>query len=172
MSQRDSGYVRKERDAYETPEWVTRVLIPHIPYYVKDIWEPAAGSGKMSKVLTGAGFSVRTTDIESGDDFLDNKTHINAWNSAIITNPPYKDALKFIDCSMQRADFVAMLLRVDYDSASTRKRLFTDTRFSKKIVLTRRIKWIEDSTGSPSYNHAWFIWDTKHQGPATISYGP
>lgn len=31
MSQRDSGYQRKERDAYETPEWVTLALIPHLP---------------------------------------------------------------------------------------------------------------------------------------------
>ena len=30
MSQRHSGYVRKERDLYETPEWVTEALIPHL----------------------------------------------------------------------------------------------------------------------------------------------
>jgi hypothetical protein len=31
MSQRDSGYERKERDLYETPAWVTEALLPHLP---------------------------------------------------------------------------------------------------------------------------------------------
>jgi hypothetical protein len=31
MSQRESGYERKERDLYETPEWVTEALLPHLP---------------------------------------------------------------------------------------------------------------------------------------------
>jgi hypothetical protein len=29
MSQRDSAYQRKENDAYDTPQWVTRALLPH-----------------------------------------------------------------------------------------------------------------------------------------------
>jgi len=32
MSQRDSGYERKERDLYETPAWVTEAVIPHLPF--------------------------------------------------------------------------------------------------------------------------------------------
>jgi hypothetical protein len=31
MSQRDSGYERKERDLYETPEWVTTTRAPDLP---------------------------------------------------------------------------------------------------------------------------------------------
>jgi hypothetical protein len=31
MSQRESGYARKERDSYETPAWVTAALVPHLP---------------------------------------------------------------------------------------------------------------------------------------------
>jgi hypothetical protein len=57
VSQRDSGYVRIDRDAYETPEWVTLALIPHMrkPDLV---WEPAAGSGKMVAALEASGFTV------------------------------------------------------------------------------------------------------------------
>jgi len=47
MSQRDSGYQRKERDLYETPAWVTDALIPHLPTSDCVVWEPAAGGGKM-----------------------------------------------------------------------------------------------------------------------------
>ncbi len=70
MSQRDSGYERKERDLYETPEWVTEALLPHIPYPL-EIWEPACASGKMVRVL-GRRHRVVATDISDTPsiDFL------------------------------------------------------------------------------------------------------
>jgi hypothetical protein len=40
------------------------------------------------------------------------------------------------------------------------------------VVLTKRIKWFEGSKGQPSFNHAWFIWDWKHEGAPTLAYGP
>jgi len=44
---------------------------------------------------------------------------------------------------------VAMLLRTDFDHAKTRWHLFSDCpAFACKIVLTKRIRWIENSTGS------------------------
>ena len=43
--------------------------------------------------------------------------------------------------------------------------------FCKKVVLTRRIKWFEDSDGQPSFNHAWYIW-AAHSGKPTLAYGP
>jgi hypothetical protein len=174
MSQRDSGYVRKERDLYETPEWVTLALAPHIPEYVGWILEPAAGGGKMVRALQGLGHTVEATDVETGFDFMDCG---RVRHDAIITNPPYVLAEEFIthalDLMQHNAGFVAMLLRTDYDHARTRSHLFAGHRaFSKKVVLTKRIQWFEDSKGSPSFNHAWFIWDWTHEGAPTLAYGP
>jgi hypothetical protein len=173
VSQRDSGYVRKERDCYETPEWVTEALIPHIPKRVKRIWEPACGSGKMMRALQAGGFKVDGTDIVLGTDFL-GYTRAPAFLlcDAIITNPPYELATEFIDHALELASgVVAMLLRTDFDHARSRRHLFGEcSAFSKKLVLTRRIKWFEDSRGQPSFNHAWFIWDWEHKGPPTLAY--
>ena len=69
MSQRDSGYERQERDLYETPAWVTEALLPHLPE-CRTIWEPAAGSGKMSRVLEGFAGTVISSDLAGGQDFL------------------------------------------------------------------------------------------------------
>ena len=168
MSQRNSGYERKERDCYETPAWVTEALLPHLPESVKDIWEPACGSGKMVAVLKGAGFKVRATDIDSGTDFLEQR---GCFIDAIVTNPPYALAQEFIEHALSMGDHVAMLLRTDYDHAKTRQYLFGKS-FAKKLVLTKRIKWFEDSKGQPSFNHAWFIWDHAHNGPPILAYGP
>src|SRR6516165_8720815 len=51
MSQRESGYQRKLLDQYETPAWVARALIPHLPKFTGKIWEPACGGGKMAATL-------------------------------------------------------------------------------------------------------------------------
>jgi hypothetical protein len=95
---------------------------------------------------------------------------------AIITNPPYELATQFCEHAlrlMQAArGVVAMLLRVDFDSAKGRAHLFRDNpAWSKKLVLTKRIVWFEGGK-SPSFNHCWMIWDWRHSGPATIGYGP
>jgi len=175
MSQRDSGYERKERDLYETPEWVTECLLPHLPKFL-NIWEPACGSGKMSRVLGWAGHPVVATDVDRGWDFRTCKVPEQFFN-AIITNPPYELATEFIVRSLVLTEplggKVAMLLRTDFDHAKTRANLFANCiSFSKKIVLTKRIKWFEDSKGQPSFNHAWFVWDHKHQGAPTLAYAP
>jgi hypothetical protein len=175
VSQRPSGYERKERDLYETPEWVTAALVPHIPERVKAIWEPAQGSGKMVRALQSAGYRLYAGDIETGQDFL--KAEGQAPQDAIITNPPYEKATEFvwhaISLMEPPAGFVAMLLRTDFDHAKTRGILFGGCElFSKKVVLTKRIKWFEDSKGQPSFNHAWFIWDWRHEGPPSLAYGP
>lgn len=174
MSQRDSGYERKERDLYETPEWVTMALYPHLPE-LGVIWEPAAASGKMVRMLRHCAKNIIATDIDKGNDFLRSVSADEI--DAIITNPPYELATEFIDHAirlmMDTRGLVAMLLRTDFDHASTRSWLFAGCpSFAKKIVLTKRIRWFEDSKGSPSFNHAWFIWDWKHRGAPTLAYGP
>ena len=171
MSQRESGYERIERDCYETPEWVTCALLPYLGNIIS-VWEPAAGSGKMVRVLEAAGLQVLTTDISAGQDFL-----LAGEQSvdAIVTNPPYRYATQFIEHALRLASGgggkVAMLLRTDFDHAKKRRHLFSDCRaFACKLVLTKRILWIENSTGQPSFNHAWYIWDHKHAGKPTLEY--
>jgi hypothetical protein len=178
MSQRESGYERKERDFYETPEWVTELLLPHIPKSM-DVWEPAAGSGKMARALERGGHTVEQSDITTnifhpnGDDFL---SIINRPWPAIITNPPYALAQQFIEHALKMtksAGLVAMLLRTDYDHAKTRQHLFGGCRqFAKKLVLTRRIVWFDGPNAAPSFNHAWYIWDWKNEGPPILAYAP
>jgi len=172
MSQRDSGYERAVLDRYETPEWVTQALLPHL-IAVDEVWEPACGSGRMAWVLRTHGLKVRSTDIETGTDFLVETLRV----PAIVTNPPYGLAEQFIQHALRltcaQKGLVGMLLRTDYDHAKTRRHLFGDCpTFAKKVVLTRRIRWFEDSTGNPSFNHAWFVWDWQHQGPPVLAYGP
>jgi hypothetical protein len=178
MSQRNSEYARQERDLYETPEWVTETLIPHLPHITR-AWEPACGSGQMLRVLSRH-MPAYGTDLAGGNDFLMLTTVLGDVD-AIITNPPYTHDVEFSERALQMMEpvggAVAMLLRVDFDSAKTRNHLFRDCpAWCRKIVLTKRIVWFVEDDGkpkaSPSENHAWYVWNWKHEGAPTLAYGP
>jgi len=184
MSQRDSTYERKPRDFYATPAWVTAAALPHLPLRLEleagAIWEPACGNGDMVRVLEQAGFTVVASDITDGDDFLFMMGIIPPVK-AIITNPPYNLAHEFCEHALRLTKrthgVVAMLLGSDFDYAKSRASLFRDCpQFAKKIALTKRIVWFVEDNGkpkaSPSENHAWYVWDWKHEGPPTIGYAP
>ena len=173
LSQRPSGYPRQPNETYETPSWVTQVVGPYLRKHCLHIWDPANGPGsRIAQVLREEGFRVVATN----DDFLTKTALPHDRIDAIGTNPPYGVhgllACKFIAHSLELAPIVAMLLRIDFDSGKTRTNLFRDCpAFAHKIVLLDRIVWFvhKDKKG-PSYNHAWFIWNAQHRGPATISY--
>jgi hypothetical protein len=187
MSQRDSGYERKERGLYETPGWVTEALLPHLPL-LDQILEPACGSGQMARVLSRVGMVIMG-DIEPlcepacRQDFLSlmpGSRVDGGCRIGIVTNPPYDLATEFCEHALRLMEpvngMVAMLLRTDFYHAKSRSHLFRDCpAFAKKLVLMKRIAWFVEDDGkpkaSPSFNHAWYIWDWKHSGPPTIAYG-
>jgi hypothetical protein len=116
MSQRESGYDRRERDGYMTPSWVTAALIPRLPELSGFVWEPACGTGLMAKALESAGLAVVASDIADGDDFLGAGEATGC--GTIITNSPYGLAQEFIEHAldlMEPVGLVAMLLRTDYE---------------------------------------------------------
>ena len=169
-------YERIEHDFYETPAWCTEVLLRHI-ILGPLVLEPAAGNGAISKVLKNRGISVMSYDIVQRDyplngvgDFL--QSHNIHYD--IVTNPPYALAEEFIRHALKYTKemngMVAMLLRNEFDCASSRKDLFTLLPFVLKIVLTKRPKWIAGSSGSPRHNYAWYVWDWRGAKEAKIVY--
>ena len=173
MSQRASGFARQPNEAYFTPVWVAKIIADHLRVRerVRTIWEPAAGDSAFANVLKADGFRVVVTT----DDFL-KYTLAPEPVDCVCTNPPYGDdrrgelACAFIHHALDLAPVVAMLLRVDFDSAKGRENLFRDcSRFAGKIVLLDRIKWF-DGPSSPSDNHAWFVWNRAQRWAPSISY--
>ncbi len=167
-----SGYERIERDAYYTPAWCTEALLRHVDFYGLT-WEPAVGEYHMADVLKGAGVDVITSDINMGIDFLTVQRPSKVKN--VITNPPYSLAKEFIEQALGATGLfrgkVAMLLRNEYDSASTRQHLFSKCpQFALKLVLTKRPRWFSDNKASPRHNFSWFVWDWAHEGPAEIRW--
>jgi len=175
MSQRRSGFDRVEGEKYDTPAWVTQLIVPYLKQFkVRAVWEPCAGNGKMVRALKKAGFETYGTT----RDFLKQDRFPARSVNTICTNPPYGHGGKLAEAIIEHAlhwpdaDIVAMLLRVDFDSGSTRTRFFRDNRrWAMKIVLLDRIEWFPSETGAgPSTNHAWYIWSRGYNAHAEIRY--
>ena len=185
MSQRNSEYERKDRELYETPEWVTEAVLPHLRPLRKAL-EPCVATGKIARVLRQVTDTVTGIDLVPGPPYMQGDfLSLNDDFDDIVTNPPFgiqgRLAMKFIEHSLTltkaRRGQVAMLLRADFAHGKTRKHIFKDCPFfKKKIELTKRIVWFEPEPGEknkgPSENHAWFLWDYRHGGPPTVSFEP
>lgn len=188
MSRRISGYERKANDFYETPAWVTSTLLRHCAI-APVVLEPACGNGAIERVLLEAGHRVIAGDIEPGprssgavEDFLSPDYEVTdaiREIGAIVTNPPFSRATEFAEMAIARmkrgAGMVALLLPCDWDHAAKRRHLFGGcAQFARKIVLTRRIRWMEgtpdDRGKQPMGNHAWYIWDWRHYGAPSLVY--
>lgn len=186
-------YERREGDLYPTPPENLDCLMSYLNFEELAVWEPACGEGHLSKRMLDFGMPVVSSDIyhrgygSGGFDFLglrclpravtDVSEDMNR-RSAIITNPPYFDDMpeQFIRHALKlthvRGGLVAMFLRNEYDMASTgRVDLFEGhPAYAMKICVTKRPRWIEGTKGSPRHNYAWYVWDWKHGGRATVHY--
>lgn len=122
---------RQELDFYPTPANCTEALLLFL--YKEQInfhrvWEPACGDGAISKVLEDHFLNVFSTELRTdggyGEGGLDFLTHQGLICDAIITNPPFNVAEKFIVKALECADVVCMLLKSQYWHAKSRQKLF------------------------------------------------
>jgi hypothetical protein len=176
MGKHGTEFARVERDHYPTPAWVVDALAEHIELANRQIWECAAGDGRMARALAARGARVFSSDIEQRDgvdvvfDFLspgfpEDLRHFDG----IVTNPAWGPgnctAVAFIEAGLRRIStyggFLALLLPTDFDSAVTRLPLFQSPLFAGRIILTDRPVWFERTDGvkaAPRENCAWFLW--------------
>lgn len=141
-----AGSNRSNYDFYPTPADVTEALLKQLSGPLSlglfnTIWEPAAGSGSISKVLEEHGRKVISTDIQSGHDFL--KDDAPAEYDMIITNPPFSLADQFIRKAYSYGKPFAFLLKCQFFHAKKRYKLFEECRPSLIFPLT----WRPDFTG-------------------------
>jgi hypothetical protein len=174
------SYERRLLDHYPTPARCTNALLKVIgddlmPYRG---WEPAAGTGAISKIVKDHFREFVSTDIVPYDGFdsdgcmdflkcdsLDGAESICGFRpDCIVTNPPYgKLAEAFVRKSLKLMEpeqgLVIMLCRHEWDTAKTRGDLFDHPAFAMKIVMRFRPVWIEGTDGAPRFNYAWYVWD-------------
>lgn len=159
-------WTRRESDFYPTPADATFAMLKLLGNRRLHIWEPACGDGSMSDVLLAQGHKVTATDLRhssygtGGRDFLG--PHATSWNvDAIITNPPFDLSWDFVKRALATGvPTVAMMLKDDFWSASTRSHIFYGTARPHFVCpLTWRPAFLESERGkNPRMNVQWSVW--------------
>lgn len=112
----------REKDDYYATEPKAIELLLEVEKFSPIIWECAVGGGHLAQVLVNKGYEVIGTDLiyrGYGDkeslNFLEET--LDNFEGDIITNPPYKYALEFVQKaldSVQVGRKVAMFLKLQF----------------------------------------------------------
>ena len=91
---------REKHDYYATDPKAAKLLLELETF--NNILEPSCGEGHLSKVFENAGIKVTSSDlIDRGYGDIKNFFDYSKWDGDIVTNPPYKYALEFIEHALK-----------------------------------------------------------------------
>jgi len=169
-------YAERQADLYETPACAVEALlrVESVPYLV---WEPACGPGAIVKVLRAQGHEVFPSDVvdygwghEVRDFFSSSHPYAQMPPTAIVTNPPYQEAARFVRWALQNSSYVAMLLRLAFLESEGRSDILDEHPparihvFKKRLPMMHRAGW-KGKKASSAIAFAWFVWDGSVSWP-------
>lgn len=168
-----SNHTDKEREAddfYATDPVAIDLLVAAFggAHINSNIWEPACGQGHLSERLKHHGFKVYSTDLVDrgyGDDHFDFLTSDLRWHGDIITNPPYKYALPFVQHGLELVDNgsrVFMFLKLSFLESKVRYPFFRTLQLEKVLVFADRIQCAKNGDFDALHTRsavafAWFV---------------
>lgn len=171
---------REENDFYATePKAVIELLKKE--NFNNEILEPCCGKGHISSILEEYGYKVKSTDIidRGYEKFngIGNVFDITKTKCDIITNPPYKDALKFTKhllSIMEDGRKLALFLKIQFLEGKARKEFFNTNPPKRIYVSSGRLRCSKngefDKYKSSAICYAWFVWEKGYKGLPTIDW--
>ena len=171
---------RQQHDYYATEPHATELLLT-VESFNNEIWECAVGGGHMAQVLKENGYTVLSSDlIDRGYpeteivDFLDFK---GDFYGDIITNPPYKYAMEFVEKALdviQEGNKVAMFLKLQFLEGQKRRKLFMKYPPKTIYVSSARLKCSKNGDfekyKSSAVAYAWYVWEKGHHDDPVIKW--
>ncbi|MFR9206954.1 MAG: NAD(P)-dependent oxidoreductase [Lachnospiraceae bacterium] len=169
---------REKHDYYATEPRAMELLLLE-EQFAPVIWECACGEGHLSKVLEAHGYEVISTDLiyrGYGDQTIDFCTTYDLQGD-IITNPPYKYALEFVEAALNDVQIgrkVAMFLKLQFLEGKKRKDFFLQN--PPKVVYVSSSRLICALNGefnkcaSSAVAYAWFVWEKGFKGDPVIKW--
>lgn len=172
---------RQQHDYYATDPIAAEILLA-VETFNSNIWEIACGEGHLSKVIEDYGYRVKSTDLidrgygQGGVDFL---KETRSWEGDIITNPPYRLAVEFIEHSLKlipKGFKVAMFLKLQFLEGQKRKKFFAKHPPKTIYVPSSGIKCVKNGDFNAIRNSAsaiaygWFIWEKGYTGDPAVKW--
>lgn len=172
---------RESNDFYATDPNAMELLLKE-ESFSHEIWECACGEGHLAKVLEQHGYDVIGTDLiyrgygdEEPMNFLEESFENFAGD--IITNPPYKYALQFVEKaleSVKTGNKVAMFLKLQFLEGKGRKAFFMKNPPKVVYVSSSRLNCAKngefDKYPSSAVAYAWFVWEKGFEGDPIIKW--
>jgi hypothetical protein len=153
---------RRSLDFYPTPKECTIALMDFFKLQKMKIWEPACGTGEISRILESYGHYVISTDLRHtgyGEGGIDYLTANELTVDAIITNPPFNISHLFIQRALKEAGFVAMILKSQYWHAKIRLPIFNSNKPAYILPMTWRPDFAMGTMGNnPTMDAMWCVW--------------
>lgn len=167
---------RAENDYYAThPEAALHLM--EIEKLSHNIWECACGEGHLARTWISAGYNVKCTDLVyrgfgvGGVDFL---KCTEMFDGDIITNPPYKQALEFVEHAYElvpEGRKVCMFLKIQFLEGKRRREFFNKHPPKRVWVSTSRIPCGRNGVFEPSaVCYAWFVWEKGWTGAPMLGW--
>lgn len=169
---------RESNDFYSTPKHAVISLLEK-ENFTGEIWECAYGDGAISEVLKENGFNVYSSDIidRGYGDILDFLSDHNRTTSNIVTNPPYKYALEFIQKGLEcvpNSGKIALLLKLNFLEGQKRKKFFKQYPPKKIYVFSKRLTFYEPDSNKMGKSgvlaFAWYIWEKGNKDLPIIDW--
>lgn len=174
-----SNHTEGERhpdDYYATEPKATELLMQEQDFS-ECVLEPCCGQGHMAEVLARK-YKVYAFDLfDRGYGTVADFFKFKSWHGDIITNPPYKGALKFVQHALEiipEGNKVAMFLRIQFLEGKERGEFFKNNP-PKYIYISRgRLKCGKNgdfgSLSSSATAYAWFVWQKGFKGEPIIRW--
>lgn len=171
---------RQQDDYYATEPGAMEILLKE-EKFAPHVWECACGGGHLSRVLEAHGYEVFSTDLvyrgygeRETVDFLEYR---GGFDGDIITNPPYKYALGFVQKALQAVQpgrKVAMFLKLTFLEGKGRKRFFLENPprtvyvSSSRLVCAMNGDFAKMPSSAVAYE--WFVWEKGFAGDPVIKW--
>lgn len=172
---------RQTEDYYATEPAAADLLIAAEPGLSKNIWECACGEGHLAKRFAECGFAVCGSDLVNRDygvrhNFFDAvRAPFFGCGYDIVTNPPYKDAERFVahGCDiLSPGHLLCLFLKIQFLESVARDDLLNRYPPARIHVCRERIKCAKNGDfsavkSSPTC-YAWFVWQKGFHDGKTI----
>jgi len=168
---------REQHDYYATDPKAAKLLLELETF--ENILEPSCGEGHLSKVFSDAGINVTSSDlVDRGYGTQKSFFDYEEWNGDIITNPPYKYGLEFVEHALKiipDGNKVAMFLKLQFLEGKRRKKLFEANPPKTLYVSSSRLLCAKNADfegmrkgGGSAVAYGWFVWEKGFNGRTEI----
>ena len=184
-----SNHTEKEReknDYYATEPKAVRLLMEN-EYFDKrvPIWECACGENHLVDEMRKMGYKVFASDVvkRGCEDMVVDFLKVNLkkpYHGHIVTNPPYKYALEFVEKGLELLKDgykLALFLKLQFLEGKRRKKIFLETPPKVLYVSSSRLlcaknggfERMRDGGGS-AVAYGWFVWEKGFKGNTLIKW--